>query len=404
MADSCLANIRDMTRKVFDLSADDEAAVDYIVSLIVSNLWTPDADPLWGWLIGPPGSCKTEIVRPLQDHSRIHYLSSLTAAALVSGYDKNQDGADVSLLPLLKNKILVIKDFTAILSMPPTATQQVFGDLRDAYDGSYGKHFGTVGAREYRGKFGVVAAVTPAIDDLNAQHVILGERFLSFRMCRSSMSALEARMKYLKHVQQAMSSKTVWRKQLKEVWWANLDKILSSLPGAVSITTDISNAILHTADLLSRLRHLPPPPVNGKPVSLVERDHELGSRLVNQFSNLAMARCAADGRAAVNAADMELVRRVATDSIPPVAWKIVRAIYRSREDCKTPVHIHKLAKETNITVASLRPILMTFRSTGLLEASNAQGSMDGTGPYQAEWRLTDETIEQFNIAGLFQPA
>ena len=90
---------------------------------------------------------------------------------------------DHSLLPKLDGKVLVIKDFTALLNMPREARQQILGDLRDAYDGNAAKAFGThVETRRYTSKFGIMAAVTGAIDKHAAVMQQLGERFLKLRL------------------------------------------------------------------------------------------------------------------------------------------------------------------------------------------------------------------------------
>jgi hypothetical protein len=397
-ATSKLTAIRDLTKATFNMPDEDTLAVDYVVALLVSNTWTPDADPLWGWLVGPPGSCKTELVRPLQDFDKVHFLSSLTACALVSGYDKNEDGTDVSLLPKLKNKVLVIKDFTAILSQPQASLMQIFGDLRDAYDGSYGKHFGTVGERSYKVKFGVLAAVTPAIDDLALQQTMLGERFLTLRICRSALDTTVARIRYLVHVRNAMSSKAVWRKALADCWQSNMAAILKNLPDTVAIPEEFDLAIIHSADLLSRLRHLPDlTPDKYTP----EKEHELGSRLVNQLANLAMARCAADGRQAVNAGDLALVSRVTWDSMPPISRRVLRAVYRAADKATKFRHINDISKDTHIPVKVLKSVLECFKASGIVEAADAEGKVGYTSPYQAEWRLTPSTLEQVQQARLF---
>ena len=93
-----------------------------------------------------------------------------------------QGGEDPSLFASLQGKsaAVVIKDITPILSGPQVEREEVFGILRDAYDGSVQKPFGNGVRRVYKDlKFNIVAGVTPAIDAFDS--VALGERFLKFR-------------------------------------------------------------------------------------------------------------------------------------------------------------------------------------------------------------------------------
>ena len=83
-------------------------------------------------------------------------------------------------------KVLFIKDFTAILNLHRDALQQILGDFRDAYDGEMAKAFGSqAGTRSFRSRFGIVAAVTPAIDKFATTNQQLGERFLTIRLSGS---------------------------------------------------------------------------------------------------------------------------------------------------------------------------------------------------------------------------
>src|SRR5262249_10135162 len=104
---------------------------------------------------------------------------NLTPAALISGY-VDPDGPDPSLLPQLDGKCLVIKDFTTVLAMNPMQRDEIYGILRDVYDGHAAKHFGT-GRREYVSRFNMLAGVALQIE--RAWHLsALGERFLTWTM------------------------------------------------------------------------------------------------------------------------------------------------------------------------------------------------------------------------------
>ena len=79
----------------------------------------------------------------------------------ISDYNMIQDGDnDPSLIPKLDGKVLVIKDFTVILKERHEIASAILSQLRDAFDGSIRKAFGTGKDKKYNAKFGVIAAVT----------------------------------------------------------------------------------------------------------------------------------------------------------------------------------------------------------------------------------------------------
>ena len=94
------------------LYLEDDTFIDVGLATVVGHKF--GGDPIWLFLIAPSGSAKTEFLRALTT-DRVHHLSALTPNTFVSGL--NQPGKkDPSLLPLLDGKVLVIKDFTAVLS------------------------------------------------------------------------------------------------------------------------------------------------------------------------------------------------------------------------------------------------------------------------------------------------
>ena len=121
------------------LYLEDDRFIEVGLASIIAHRF--GGDPVWLFLIAPSGSAKTEFLRALTG-DRVHHLSGLTPNTLVSGL--NQPGKkDPSLLPVIDGKVLIIKDFTAILSENRKVCSQIFGQLRDIYDGSTAKAFGS---------------------------------------------------------------------------------------------------------------------------------------------------------------------------------------------------------------------------------------------------------------------
>lgn len=144
-------------------------------------------DPVWLLLVAPPGGEKTEIVAALDALPFTHAVSTLTESGLLSGSPKKERDRE-STGGLLRQVgdfgLLILKDFTSIISMNREARAQVLAALRECYDGSWTRPLGTDGGRSltWTGKLGVVGGVTQAIDTAHAVTSAMGERFLLFRL------------------------------------------------------------------------------------------------------------------------------------------------------------------------------------------------------------------------------
>lgn len=158
----------------------DVNVIDVMYGSIIAN--RRDGDPIWLFIVAKSGDAKSVFITSLSHAPGVITTTSLTPHALISGFG-TRDGGDPSLIPRLKNKVLAIKDFTTILNQNPVARDEIFGILRDIYDGKTEKIFGNGIIRSYDGiRFGFLAGVTPAIELYTEGHTALGERFLRYRM------------------------------------------------------------------------------------------------------------------------------------------------------------------------------------------------------------------------------
>jgi hypothetical protein len=164
------------------LCIEDDEILDIVVSAIISE--KVGGDPLWIFLIAPPGGTKTELLRSFNGDYSIH-LSDMTSKTLISGLmigtGKNRKKIK-DLLPALNGKVLIFKDFTTILEKGKEERREIIAQFREAYDGSFAKKVGTAdNIIKYDSRFGLVAGVTPVIDDHWKLMQQLGERFLKIR-------------------------------------------------------------------------------------------------------------------------------------------------------------------------------------------------------------------------------
>lgn len=134
-----------------------------------------DGDPLWLYLVGAPSSGKSTICELLaSDEIHTRALSKFTG--LVSGSRQGQH-----LIPMLQGKCVVIKDGTLLLESTPQQLANVYGELRDIFDGSLNAEYRNgVSASFNNISFGMVIGITERIYSLNMS--ALGERFLHCRL------------------------------------------------------------------------------------------------------------------------------------------------------------------------------------------------------------------------------
>lgn len=288
------------------LILDDPEIIKIICATIVANRLS--GDPLWLFIVAPPGGSKTEILRSLSGAFTVA-VSSLSEHSLISGMRQGKNGADPSLIPKLDGKILVIKDFTAILTMRRESREEILGTLRDAYDGECSKSFGSnVGTVHYKSKFGLIAAVTPIIDKFYSIEQQLGERFLKVRM--RSLNPDKVVSKSLSNLGQ----ETLMRNELNSAVQSLLLRTAAFLKN-IEYEDDVKEKLIALAILLSILRSGVSRNQFDQTIDFVP-EAEIGTRLVKQLSKIAIGLTLLDKRTKVSDVDYQIAKRIALDSLP----------------------------------------------------------------------------------------
>ena len=277
-----------------------------------------DAKPVWLYLIGPPGSGKTVALQSWDGHASVFMLSSLTENTLVSGKVRdNHIEKDPSLLPKLDKKVVVIKDFTLLLKKKYDVIASVFGQLRDIYDGKTQFTFGTGETKEYKVKFGLIAAVTNEIDRHASLLASLGERFLMYRLPKLSDAETEARALRAAESEAASEQEVALQKAAHKVLNIQLcvPKISNELKNelvAAAIFTAVCRTTVYTDRQTRKVDELPNP--------------EIPTRLTKQLVCLAKGIAMARERDLVTASEVQLVKKVALHSVPPLRLKIIKQL------------------------------------------------------------------------------
>lgn len=330
--------------------------------------------PLWGMLIAPPSSSKTEIAKSLDKQASIHMLSQLTPQTLASGL-KGQ-GDKVSLLKRLPNPCLIVmKDFTTVLQLRPEARSMVLAQLREVYDGRFNSDYGTGVSIDWSGKIGMLACVTDAIDLYSPFSQMLGERFVSLRVKASDRAGSAER---------ALSNGAHERGKQDALKKATAD-YLAQVRGARAADIKIGDAhrakIVALADFVAIARTAP---------HRDWRTHEIDAlcepegtpRLAHQFSLLARCLAQARSHAQVEQSDIDMVIRVGFDTLTVVRRRLLDTLTSEYSDVKD------IADKIGIVPLSARRRLEDFAAVtySLVDSDKNSG-----------WRLSNKAMDLLTI-------
>lgn len=363
-------------------------AIRIMLACVVSQ--SMDGPPVWVFLVGPPGSAKTAILASLNTFARIYSTSSLTVHALISGANW-KDTADPSLIPRLNGKVMVVKDFTSILSMRDAEKDEIFGILRDAYDGRCGKVFGNGVERNYISRFTILAAVTPKIYDMGGQHAALGERFLKFAVGDNLVHHSEAEIisRAIGNINQEGAMNDEFQDAVNEFLEHRVNS--ARIP---AISKSIEKKIVALAMFGARMRGSVSRDTYRNEIMTGRPSAEIGSRLGIQLAKLAKALAMVEGKSQVTADEYRLLKKVILDTIPQRNEDIARTFAKL---CKRPgssTTTMQIAGATRYPSATIKRLLQDMHVLDIVQRS---GSV-----LKFEWQLSKYMNECMTTAGLYQ--
>jgi hypothetical protein len=161
-------------------------------ALAVATSAALDGDPLWGMLIGPSSSGKTEAIRALDGLAEP--VDELTAPALLSWTHGKQPHPTGVLTRIGSRGLVTVGDFSTVLATSDRGGRdQLFALLRRVYDGQVTRDLGNARVPlRWSGRLTLLAACTPAIDNYASHADQLGPRWLYYRLAAASTTAKRA--------------------------------------------------------------------------------------------------------------------------------------------------------------------------------------------------------------------
>ena len=277
-------------------------------------------DPVWLLLVGGSGIGKTEVLISLDDCPGVVTVSTVTEAGFLSGTSSKERSEDASgglLRQIGERGVLVLKDFTSILSMNRDTRAAVIAALREIHDGQWSRHVGVDGglSLNWSGKIGVVAGCTTAWDSAHAVLSAMGDRFIICRLPEVDGEGIGERA--LGQVGQEVDMRTEMREAVAGLFAAD------SQPAHV-LGDDRKRQLVAAASLVARARSPVERDYQGE-ICLV-LDAEAPTRLVKQLERL----YAALGTLGLSAdASWGVVIRVALDSVPKLRGAVLAQLEKA---------------------------------------------------------------------------
>jgi len=357
------------------LYLEDTRTIDVLLATYYINVHTAH-EPIWLLLVAPPGGGKTELIRGIQDEKCLE-VSNLTENTLISGL-----GEDESLLKKIEKenkKLLLMKDFTSVLSKNQESMKAIFATLREIYDGTIIKHFGTGESIEWRGKLGLIAGVTDVIDEHYGVINSLGGRFIQWRPGHN-------REKEVSRAMRNIGKETTMREEIGRAFDTFCSNITSS---PISISPDDYKFVSSIAEITGTLRTEVKRDYRRKEVVTVPSS-EIPTRLSKNYLSMLMGLLSIQGKHVASSYEYNILKKIALDTVPKKRVKILRNVFDNHGGRFTA---QTIAEEVNLPATTVKYTLEEMNALKYLDMSS-----EGKKHY---FSLRDDIREMFEQIDLF---
>ena len=370
---------------------EDDRVVDLVMAGYVANRF--NADPVWIIFIAPPSNTKTELLRSFDKHKDAVFISNLTPSTLVSGIKPKKDNPDPSLLPLLNDKMVILKDFTSVLSMRSENQQEILAQLREAYDGQYSKMFGNGKKVEWSGRFGLMAACTPVYDSHYGVIGSMGERFLLYRT--ESMNGERMGMQ----AQKIVGQEDVMRAEIRQTVHTFINQFEALKSNDFKKDDDVNGQIIDLACFCAYGR------------CPVERDYrnqavkyqpipEGTPRLVKQFMQIGMGLALVNGKTTIDREIYQIIKKIGRDLLPTQRLRVIQYLW-DQKAVSTFAHwldTTEVAEGVNLPGMTAKLLLEDLMVVGALNRNKGE-AQGGRPPWM--WQISQKMGEFIGGASVF---
>jgi hypothetical protein len=257
---------------------------------------------------------------------------------------------------------MVIKDYTAIMVLPPLVRDEINGIFRDVFDGSCQRNTGCI-VRSYKGiHFTIIAAVTPAIDPFCEQNTSVGERFLRWRHILPSDPV--GRIPYIKKALGNVSKEKWMSAELQEVAQQVLHANYGEVP---KISTELENKVIDISQLVALFRAA----VNRNKYSKqIEHQsfYELSTRIAKQMYKLLYGVTLFHNKKEVTNDEWNINIHTARSSITKRIYDAISIIYSLER-----ITVYTLSENLGLPMTTARDIMEDLLTIGVIKKQKEDG-------------------------------
>jgi hypothetical protein len=368
--------IEELTKKyksIFYL--EDDSVIPLVAAVVLSNRMP--GDPIWCMLVGGSSSGKSEVLNCIMGIPFVHQVSTLTPNTLLSGASVKGKEASL-LLRIARTSIIVMKDFTTILSMTKEDRQSIMAQFREVYDGLLTKPTGRGEDLMWQGKITLIAGVTEKIHAMDGQDSSMGLRTMSYSLPEQD------RRKTTKRAAQIAGHIKEYREELKKDFKEYIDTMIPFVGEMKDdIPEAISDKIVTVSDFAASARSPVEKTWKGD-VGLVLAP-EMPMRISNQLHLLARVFIAMSGGVMPPQYE-KILYKIALDSIPKGRRMALKELAHYAS-----VTTKGVATKLGYPTGSVKPWLEEINALGMCFREIKGGSQGD------KWILKDEFREIMHI-------
>jgi hypothetical protein len=375
----------------------------FLMATVVSQFLP--ASPVWPIIVAPSGGGKSEFINMLhlfewtppgenQLKQIVVPISTLTSKTFASGYKGSKK--DPSLLSIIVNGIITLKDLTSLLSEHPDERGVIWGQFREIYDGQYDKKFGTGEELAWKGKITVIAGSTYIIHDLKQQYAAMGERFIFYNLIQPDREA--AAEKTMDNEQEGLMKEK--RLLLAEMFRDVAQAVLNNMPNVITtVDKDMRKDTIVVAELATRAR------------SNVQRDFrspqkeitdvhppEMPTRFAGQLQTIIQAlkviRGYETGEAILPPEQLQIINKVSLDSIPKIRRVVMQELARYDS-----IETSGLGTKLGLPTASVRRYLEDITALEIATREKGGGSKGDIWRIRPHYRDVISKFENITFQG-----
>ncbi len=313
---------------------EDKGVIRIMLATVIANRLFLEDRPVWLLLLAGSSSGKTAILQTLDTAGEwIVPIDTLTANTFASGLQRSEE---TSLLHKANRGVLVFKDFTTITSMQEDALREIMGQLRAIFDGSFNKKTGNGQNIDWKGKIGVIAGGTIAVQRKMRQFSENGERFINYCIAQPDARAMTER---------AVSNQENFKVReefLQQIVKDFITQMISTGSGIkFKMPEKVKDELIDAADFCTLARS---PVILDKKTGRVSwvPEREMPSRVAIQLINLGKSLMLMSDEKELSSRNAKILYQCAFDSIPTERRLVMKVLtkYKSASTKNLAIHLN----------------------------------------------------------------